>query len=196
MALEVAERFLDLHALSVFFQWAMRRNLAMENPVKRVPIPSDVDAVRFLHNSSKHGSRPAEHRHRSHRLKPVHAFPAAFQRDVACSQRRVAVDRKVHCGYGVGQHVRHPVEERPDRDLDEVSAEHNGYDRDQQKYMRPFVFLPVLPAARAESFETSTRETHAMPVQNHRDTHRQQRGQKLVDVAIVQLRHGLRNVLS
>lgn len=36
----------DLHALSVFFQWANRLRLALTNPVREITIPSDRDAVR------------------------------------------------------------------------------------------------------------------------------------------------------
>jgi integrase len=36
----------DLHALSLFFQWAVRQRYAVENPIEQVPIPSDADAVR------------------------------------------------------------------------------------------------------------------------------------------------------
>lgn len=37
----------DLHALSGFFQWAVRMRYAAENPVRAVKIPSDKDAVRI-----------------------------------------------------------------------------------------------------------------------------------------------------
>jgi integrase len=37
----------DLHALSKFFQWAIRLGYAAENPVRSVRIPSDKDAVRI-----------------------------------------------------------------------------------------------------------------------------------------------------
>jgi integrase len=36
----------DLHALSVFFRYAMRLRLALSNPIREVKIPSDRDAVR------------------------------------------------------------------------------------------------------------------------------------------------------
>jgi len=37
----------DLHALSVFFQYAIRHHWAVENPIDRVEIPSDADAERI-----------------------------------------------------------------------------------------------------------------------------------------------------
>jgi integrase len=37
----------DLHALSVFFRYAMKQNWARENPILNVKIPSDEDAVRI-----------------------------------------------------------------------------------------------------------------------------------------------------
>lgn len=37
----------DLHALSVFYKYAIKHNWARENPVRKVEIPSDVDAVRM-----------------------------------------------------------------------------------------------------------------------------------------------------
>jgi integrase len=37
----------DLHALSLFFQYAMKMGYAQSNPVKEVSIPSDQDAVRI-----------------------------------------------------------------------------------------------------------------------------------------------------
>ena len=37
----------DLHALSSFFRYAEKHNWTRENPVKRVEIPSDADAVRM-----------------------------------------------------------------------------------------------------------------------------------------------------
>ncbi len=37
----------DLHALSLFFQYAMKKSWADANPVKEVSIPSDQDAVRI-----------------------------------------------------------------------------------------------------------------------------------------------------
>lgn len=37
----------DLHALSVFFRYAIKQNWARENPVRDVDIPSDADAVRM-----------------------------------------------------------------------------------------------------------------------------------------------------
>jgi len=36
----------DLHALSIFFQWAKKMGLAEANPIEDVTIPSDKDAVR------------------------------------------------------------------------------------------------------------------------------------------------------
>jgi integrase len=36
----------DLHALSVFFQWAKKYGLCTENPVREVTIPSDANAIR------------------------------------------------------------------------------------------------------------------------------------------------------
>ena len=36
----------DLHALSVFFRWAIKQGYASGNPVREVKIPSDRDAVR------------------------------------------------------------------------------------------------------------------------------------------------------
>jgi|SRR5579859_3358173 len=37
----------DLHAISKFFGYAIKQHWAMENPVRNVQIPSDVDAVRI-----------------------------------------------------------------------------------------------------------------------------------------------------
>src|SRR5437016_7801675 len=37
----------DLHALSTFFQYAMKQRWARNNPLERVDIPSDVNAVRM-----------------------------------------------------------------------------------------------------------------------------------------------------
>jgi integrase len=37
----------DLHALSVFYKYAIKHNWARENPVRKVEIPSDADAVRM-----------------------------------------------------------------------------------------------------------------------------------------------------
>jgi integrase len=37
----------DLHALSVFFAYAIKRNWARENPVRDIDIPSDAEAVRI-----------------------------------------------------------------------------------------------------------------------------------------------------
>jgi len=37
----------DLHALSLFFQYAMKMGWAQSNPVKQVTIPSDQDAIRI-----------------------------------------------------------------------------------------------------------------------------------------------------
>ena len=37
----------DLHALSVFYKYAIKHNWARENPVRKVEIPSDTDAVRM-----------------------------------------------------------------------------------------------------------------------------------------------------
>jgi integrase len=37
----------DLHALSTFFQYAMKQNWARENPISKVAIPSDAGAVRI-----------------------------------------------------------------------------------------------------------------------------------------------------
>jgi integrase len=37
----------DLHALSLFFQYAMKMGWAQTNPVKQVTIPSDQDAIRI-----------------------------------------------------------------------------------------------------------------------------------------------------
>jgi integrase len=37
----------DLHALSTFFQYAMQQNWTRDNPISRVKIPSDAEAVRI-----------------------------------------------------------------------------------------------------------------------------------------------------
>jgi integrase len=37
----------DLHALSTFFQYAMKQHWTRENPIRKVQIPSDADAVRI-----------------------------------------------------------------------------------------------------------------------------------------------------
>ena len=37
----------DLHALSVFFNYAIKQRWSRENPVRRVEIPSDIEAVRI-----------------------------------------------------------------------------------------------------------------------------------------------------
>ena len=37
----------DLHALSTFFQYAIKQHWCRENPVRNVSIPSDADAVRM-----------------------------------------------------------------------------------------------------------------------------------------------------
>lgn len=37
----------DLHALSAFYEYAVKHNWARENPVRKVQIPSDADAVRM-----------------------------------------------------------------------------------------------------------------------------------------------------
>lgn len=37
----------DLHCLSKFFGWAIKQRWARENPVKKVQIPSDADAIRI-----------------------------------------------------------------------------------------------------------------------------------------------------
>ena len=37
----------DLHALSKFFQYAVKHNWCRDNPVRRVDIPSDAESVRI-----------------------------------------------------------------------------------------------------------------------------------------------------
>jgi len=55
----------DLHALSTFFGYAIKQHWARENPLRRVEIPSDADAVRIhivsLSEEKLYFARAAKH---------------------------------------------------------------------------------------------------------------------------------------
>ena len=56
----------DLHALSTFFQYAIKQNWARENPIENVAIPSDADAIRIhvltSEEEKKYFAAAAKHR--------------------------------------------------------------------------------------------------------------------------------------
>jgi len=126
-----------------------------------------------------------------HEVTVLEAAPAPGKFDVAGAQRGVTFHRIEHRRSKVRQHSRYEVEDRPDGDLEKVRGEHDGGDRNENDDMR----LTSRASARAAFVmaEIAAGETHALPVDEHGDGHRQQRHEKLLGVLEVQVPKRLRN---